>query len=45
MLAFAYVHRAAVERHAARRGWSVTSVLISLDRSARDYWVLLEQGM
>ncbi len=45
MIAFAYVHRAAVERHAERRGSSVTSILFSLDRNARDYWVRLEQGM
>jgi hypothetical protein len=45
MIAFAYVHRAAVERHAERRGFSVTSILFSLDRNARDYWVRLEQGM
>jgi hypothetical protein len=41
MIAFAYLHRAAVERHAERRGASVTSLLFSLDREARDYWVRL----
>ena len=43
MIAFAYIHRAAVERHAERRGFSVTSILFSLDRKARDYWVRLEE--
>jgi hypothetical protein len=45
MIAFAYIHRAAVERHAKRRGFSVTSILFSLDRKAQDYWVRLEEGM
>jgi hypothetical protein len=45
MIAFAYIHRAAVERHAERRGSSVTSILFSPDRSLRDYWVRLEQGI
>jgi hypothetical protein len=45
MVAFAYIHRAAVERHAERRGSSVTSILSSLDRKARDYWVRLAEGM
>jgi hypothetical protein len=45
MIAFAYVHRAAVERHAERRGFPVTSILSTLDRSARDYWVRLEEAM
>jgi hypothetical protein len=45
IIAFAYIHRAAVERHAQRRGFSVTSILFSLDRKARDYWVRLEEGI
>lgn len=45
MIAFAYIHRAAVERHAQRRGFPVTSILFSLDRKARDYWVRLEEGI
>jgi hypothetical protein len=44
MIAFAYIHRAAVERHAERRESSIASILFSLDRSARDYWVRLEDG-
>lgn len=45
MIAFAYIHRAAVERHAERRGSSVTSILWALDRKARDYWVWLEEAI
>jgi hypothetical protein len=45
MVAFAYVHRAAVERHAERRGFPVTTILFTLDRSARDYWVRLDEGL
>lgn len=45
MIAFAYIHRAAVERHAERRGFPITSILFSLDRNARDYWVRLDEGM
>ena len=45
MIAFAYVHQAAVERHAERRGFPVTTILFTLDRSARDYWVRLDEGL
>jgi hypothetical protein len=43
MIAFAYIHRAAVEAHAERRGFDVRSILRLYD-GADDLWQLLEQA-
>jgi hypothetical protein len=43
MIAFAYVHRAAVERHAVRRGFPVSSILRSVYPPAPDLWARLEE--
>jgi hypothetical protein len=43
MIAFASVHRAAVERHAARRGFPVASILRSVYPPAPDLWARLEE--
>lgn len=38
MMAFAFTHRAAVERHADRHGFSVDSILSTLPRDACAVW-------
>lgn len=43
MVAFAFVHRSAVEAHAARRGFSVAPILGMY--SASPLWTRLEQGL
>jgi hypothetical protein len=43
MVAFAFVHRSAVEAHAARRGFSVPPILGMYSASA--LWARLEQGL
>ena len=43
MTAFAYIHRAAVDRIAARRGFSAAMVLRSVHPKAQAYWVRLEE--
>jgi hypothetical protein len=45
MIAFAYVHRAAVDRHAARRGLPVASILRSVYPSAPGLWARFEEGL
>jgi hypothetical protein len=45
MVAFAFVHRAAVERHAERRGFSVALILGSVDGDAPALWARLEAGL
>jgi hypothetical protein len=45
MIAFAFVHRAAVERHAARRGFSVAAILRVVHPHAAEYWAHLEQRL
>jgi hypothetical protein len=45
MVAFAWIHRVAVERHAARRGFSVESILRSVYPRAPAFWERLEQGL
>ena len=45
MVAFAFVYRAAVERHAQRRGETLSSLLSSLDPKAPDVWAQLEAGL
>jgi hypothetical protein len=43
MTAFAYIHRAAVERIAARRGHPAAMVLRSVYAKAQAYWVCLDE--
>jgi hypothetical protein len=45
MIAFAYVHRAAVERHAERRNFPVASILGAVHGHAPALWARLEQGL
>jgi hypothetical protein len=45
MVAFAYVHRAAVERHAERRGFSVAAILRSVHPKAPALWARLEEPL
>lgn len=45
MIAFAFVHRGAVEAFAQRRGFPFASILFPLARNARDYWVRLNEDM
>jgi hypothetical protein len=45
MIAFAYVYRAAVERHCARRGFPVPEILDTVYRGASAFWERLEQGV
>jgi hypothetical protein len=45
MIAFAFVHRAAVERHAARRNFPVASILGAVDGNAPSLWNRLEDGL
>lgn len=44
MIAFAWIHRAAVERHAGRRGFSVTAILRSVHPEAPTVWARLGEG-
>ena len=43
MTAFAYIHRATVDRIAVRRGYSAAMVLRSVHPKAQAYWVRLEE--
>lgn len=45
MIAFAFVHRAAVERHATRRGFPVAMVLRAVHPKASAYWARLEESV
>jgi hypothetical protein len=45
MIAFAFVHRAAVERHAERRNFPVASILGAVNNNAPALWARLEQGL
>lgn len=45
MVAFAFVYRAAVERHAERSGCSVSALLTLLHPKAPDLWAQLEAGL
>jgi hypothetical protein len=45
MTAFAYIHRSAVERIAARRGHPAATVLRSVYAKAQAYWVRLDEPM
>jgi hypothetical protein len=45
MVAFAYIHRAAVDRHAARRGFPVAMLLRAVHAKAPAYWARLEKPL
>jgi hypothetical protein len=45
MIAFAYLHRAAVERHAERRGFAVAAILRSVHPKAPAFWARLEEPL
>lgn len=45
MIAFAFVYRAAVERHAELAGFSIAKILNTLHPRAPDLWARLEQGL
>lgn len=45
VIAFAFVHRAAVERHAARRGFPVRAILSTVHPRAPELWARLEEGL
>lgn len=45
MVAFAFVYREAVERHAKRRNFSAASILGSVHGYAEALWARLEEGL
>jgi hypothetical protein len=45
MIAFIYLHRAAFERHAERRGFSTGAILRSVYSEGREFWARLDLGL